>query len=83
MQEETLIAEYEEKIKTHKENLKVFLNEIVQISKKHGFSLSHEDGHGAFIIERYNERYTEWLMAAFDANDLDTERRDFLKRQRV
>lgn len=41
-----------------------FLNEIEKISKKYDLSISHEDGHGAFIIDDYDERNIEWLKAA-------------------
>lgn len=38
-----------------------FLNEIDNICKKYNFSISHEDGHGAFIIERYDNFNINWL----------------------
>jgi hypothetical protein len=41
-----------------------FLEEIKNVSKKHGLSLSHQDAHGAFLIEDYDERYTSWLAEA-------------------
>ena len=37
------------------ENIINFLNEITKIYKKYNLSLSHEDGHGSFIIEKYDE----------------------------
>lgn len=44
--------------------MQAFLNEIVEVCKRHGLSISHEDYHGAFIIERYCEDNIEWLTSA-------------------
>jgi hypothetical protein len=41
-----------------------FLHEIAAVCKKHGFSISHEDSHGAFVIEAYDEANIDWLMGA-------------------
>lgn len=41
-----------------------FFNEIDALCKKYGFSISHEDGHGAFIIEDYDESNIKWLKGA-------------------
>jgi len=43
-----------------------FLNDVVDICKKHGFSLAHEDTHGAFEVHLYDEQNIAWLMAATD-----------------
>ena len=43
------------------ENIINFLNEITKIYKKYNLSLSHEDCHGAFIIEDYDEYNIKWL----------------------
>lgn len=42
-----------------------FLNEIDLLCQKYGYSLSHEDGHGGFIIEKYNENNIKWLCDCF------------------
>lgn len=42
-------------------NIINFLNEITKIYKKYNLSLSHEDSHGAFIIENYDEYNIKWL----------------------
>lgn len=47
-------------IKTPKNIIK-FLNEIECICKKYNLSISHEDSHGAFIIEKYDEYNIKWL----------------------
>ncbi|HMQ52174.1 MAG TPA: hypothetical protein PKE64_20510 [Anaerolineae bacterium] len=41
-----------------------FLQEVVSICSKYGFSISHEDTHGAFVIEAYDQAKAEWLMNA-------------------
>ena len=53
-------------MKEKNQQVKEFLNEIVKLCKKYNLSLSHEDTHGAFIVEKYNEGNIEWLKAAFD-----------------
>jgi hypothetical protein len=40
--------------------------EIIATCKKHGFSLSHEDGHGAFEVADYDDSLAAWLMDASD-----------------
>lgn len=48
------------------EDVKVdkFLKEVVDVCKKHGFSISHEDEHGAFTIVVFNNENVDWLMDA-------------------
>ncbi len=39
-----------------------FLSEIHELCKKHGFCIEHEDTHGAFVVEQYNDdKDFEWL----------------------
>lgn len=40
------------------------MKEILDVCKKHGLSISHEDGHGNFIIEEYSDNYSEWFKNA-------------------
>ncbi|MGV4321231.1 hypothetical protein [Bacillus mojavensis] len=47
-----------------KEKVEKFLEEIEKVCKEHNMSISHEDGHGAFIIERFDESNIGWLKAA-------------------
>ena len=49
-----------EEIETPEEVIN-FLNEIDDICKKYNLSISHEDCHGAFIIERYDNFNIKWL----------------------
>jgi len=53
----------EEKIRYKK--LKRFFKDIENVCKKHGYSISHEDEHGAFVIERYSDYNIDWLKDAF------------------
>lgn len=41
-----------------------FLNEIVVVCHNHGMSLSHEDSHGAFEVEAYDQVNIAWLLDA-------------------
>lgn len=41
-----------------------FLKDIVAVYKKYGLSLSHEDCHGAFIVEEFDEHNVKWLYEA-------------------
>lgn len=41
-----------------------FFEEIESICKKYNLSISHQDGHGNFIIEDYCEGNIEWLSCA-------------------
>jgi hypothetical protein len=41
-----------------------FLDEIAKVCRKHGLSISHEDGHGSFVIEAFHNDLEEWLRDA-------------------
>lgn len=53
----------------YKENKEVdnFIREIIEVCKKHGMSISHEDDHGAFEIVKYNDSDAKWFSDAIDA----------------
>jgi hypothetical protein len=53
----------------NKVNSKKFIDDIIEISKKHGLSLGHEDHHGAFEVETYDEGNIEWLKQCLDFMD--------------
>lgn len=42
----------------------LFLTDIEEVCKKHGFSISHEDVHGAFTIQKYSDFNIKWLKSA-------------------
>jgi len=46
------------------ENVISFLSEFEQLCKKHNLSIAHEDTHGAFIIEEFNQFNIDWIKEA-------------------
>lgn len=46
------------------DSMRKFLEDIDEVCKKHNLSISHEDGHGSFIIEEYDEWNIKWLFNA-------------------
>lgn len=50
-----------------------FLNDIKSVCEKYGLSISHEEYHGSFLIEEYDEDNIRWLFDAVknykDANE--------------
>jgi hypothetical protein len=44
-----------------------FLNEIIEVCKKHGMSISHQDNQGSFLITKFNHKDKEWLLKARDS----------------
>lgn len=48
----------------HRPEIDAFLQEIEEVCKRHGLSISHQDGHGSFVIERYCEYNVGWLEEA-------------------
>ena len=47
----------------------IFIEDVLTVCKKHGFSIGHEDGHGGFEIHQYREHYSEWLRDAKEVTD--------------
>ena len=45
-------------------SVEAFLDEYEALCKKHNFSLSHEDGHGGFEIEPFDQSNIAWVRAA-------------------
>ena len=52
------------------EKVDAFIAEIVAVCKRHGMSISHEDGHGGFLIGAFNEDDANWLASASIREDL-------------
>ena len=38
-----------------------FLKEYEDLCRKHNISITHEDGHGAFIFEKFNENNIKYM----------------------
>ena len=55
---------------TESQAVDVFLAEIIEVCRKHGMSISHDDGQGAFRVVRFNDADSDWLM--FAANKTET-----------
>lgn len=51
---------------------KEFIEAVIALYKQYGFSIGHEDSHGAFVIERFCEQNVTWLRDAIidTGNDL-------------
>lgn len=41
-----------------------FINDLMRLYSKHGISISHEDGHGAFVLEPDSETNRNWVKNA-------------------
>lgn len=48
-----------------------FYEEIDKICKEYDYSISHEDQHGGFIIEKYNTSNLLWLKEAAAGESLN------------
>jgi len=48
------------------ERIDKFLEEIIEVSRRHGLSLSHEDRQGKFVVQKYSQDNAEWLIGADD-----------------
>jgi hypothetical protein len=47
-----------------------FIDELVEVCRRHNMTLGHEDAHGAFQVKRgFNEDRADWLRAAHIAKD--------------
>ena len=51
--------------------IEAFLDAYEKLCREHGFSLSHEDGHGAFEIEAFSQNDIEWVRGAHIGQTLD------------
>lgn len=60
-----------------KKKVEEFLQEIEEVCRKHNMSISHEDGHGAFIIEKFDEFNIKWLKEAQITEYVDDNKIDF------
>lgn len=42
-----------------------FLDDIEAVCRKHGLCISHEDAHGAFEIETFDQYFINWLRSYY------------------
>jgi len=57
-----------------KEKGKEFLAEVEKLCRKYNISISHEDQHGAFLLEEFDEELMSWLKgASYSRYDPDQE----------
>lgn len=46
-----------------------FIKEIDEVCQKHNISISHQDGHGCFLLTKYEESLISWLKDADWSDD--------------
>ena len=44
--------------------IEAFLDEYAALCEKHSLTLSHEDGHGGFVLEPFDQSNIDWVRAA-------------------
>lgn len=54
-------------------DMQAFLQEIVAVCRKHGFSIGHEDGEGGFKVHLMSESNLRWLSAASKSYTQETD----------
>jgi hypothetical protein len=52
------------------EEVKAFLSEVIEVCKKHGMSISHEDWQGGFEVENASESNYNWLLGAGNKTEI-------------
>jgi len=45
-------------------DIDAFIEDLLAVCRQHGFSVSHEDQHGAFIVESFDEELARWVQQA-------------------
>lgn len=55
------------RIYSRSDKVRAFLDEVLEASKRHGLSISHEDGHGSFIVEQFKQDNIDWLNDAAES----------------
>ena len=48
------------------QKIAAFKQEVLDVCKKGGFSISHEDAHGAFLVEEWDQHKALWFQQAVD-----------------
>jgi len=52
-----------------KRSIKAFLVAVIDLERQFGMSIAHEDSHGAFIVQNFNDGNAKWLKAARNETD--------------
>jgi hypothetical protein len=61
------LYETKNKLKSDKNsNVISFIKEVQDLCRKYQISISHEDGHGLFILTDYNDLYIDYLNDAIN-----------------
>lgn len=58
------LQDYENNKEIVQTNLDGFFSELFALYKKYNISISHQDGHGGFILEKDCEENREWIEDA-------------------
>lgn len=45
-------------------SIKAFIEAIIEVERTFDMSISHQDCHGAFIVEDYSDENADWLRQA-------------------
>ena len=43
-----------------------FIEDILEVCRKHNLTLSHEDAHGAFVVEELDGMHIKWIRYAIE-----------------
>ena len=57
-------GEYDENNLYKEVNTDNFFKELEQLYRKYNISISHQDGHGAFILEEFDQFNLDWIKSA-------------------
>ena len=60
----TVWDEFEQTYVEAPAEMEAFIEDIVSVFRKHGFSIGHEDGHGGFKIHLLSEENIRWFKGA-------------------
>lgn len=52
------------------QRIELLLREVAAVCRRHALSLSHEDGHGAFMVEPFDPELERWLLEARPAGNV-------------
>ena len=59
-----ICGEYDENNLYKDVNTDNFYKDLEQLYRKYNISISHQDGHGAFILEKFDQFNLDWIKSA-------------------